>query len=546
MYGNKSRKMQFTRIWTVCCTMIFLATLILTIGITYYLSEHYLQGDISSDLVYANHLYRTGRLVSDEWYGSTEFKILRAEWIFAPLFALFEDWHMVRFAGTMIMQGLIILSFGYLLRQIQVDRNSFFLGASVLLVPYCFAYGVNVLYGCSYATFVSISFFSVALFVSLLREKRRFCAGKILLLCLLGFASSLGGPRVLLNIVAPVFLLILYMNAFENNVLEDSARRIMRQGLVIGAAYALCALAGYVTMTQYLAERFAFKTDSLELKFGFFNQLDTIVKDFMYAFGYQDWLPLMHVRGIVALAGAGVCLLFLGWGVWICRHWQEGDSTSDGLRMAFVSMFGFFALLVMLALKALTTDNHYNETYYLLIGMWAMPLAALLLGRMNSRRVKAAAASVLLILYMSGLVNTLSFIFPQRYKQNESATFHHMELPRQIKASCDFLEERGLTFGYATFWYANVITEMTDGKIRVAGTKLADEEDALMSRYYWLTSEDVIDHVGERAFMLLSIEEEQALSQREAMSAVQRVYGDEYFAVYEILDPQNVYHGMIL
>jgi len=193
----------------------------------------------------------------------------------------------------------------------------------------------------------------------------------------------------------------------------------------------------------------------------------------------------------------------------------------------------------------MTTDGHNNDTYYLLISIWAIPWAALMMFQSKGVSRKAAAVLVLLILYASGLANTLSFVLPERFKQYRSVTFHHMELPRQMKASCDFLEQEGFTFGYSTFWHANVVTEMTDGRIRVSSTELLPGEDALMYRGYWLTSKDVMENVSDRAFILLSLDEEEQLSQNEDMNAVRRIYGDEYFAVYELLDPQNVYNGVI-
>lgn len=542
---NDNVRKRMNRALTVFSSAIFIATVALTIGMTWYLSENYLQGDISSDLVYANYLYQEGSLFLKEWYGSTEFRILRSEWIFAPLFALFDDWHMVRFVGTMIMQTLVVLSFGYLIRQIRADRNSFFLGASVLLVPYCFSYGVNVLYGCFYAMFVTIIFFSAALMVSLFSDKCTFRTAKMVLLLLLGFSGSLGGPRFLLNLAAPAFLLILYLNVSEKNGLAAREQSALRRALLISVAYAACALAGYLINSRYLSTRFVYADKPFELSFGLFSRLDRILGSFLYACGYLDRLPLTSVRGLVALACACVCLLYLGWCAKTCLHGQDGNETVDGLKKTFVCLFGFFALLVMAALKALTTDIHNNDTYYLLISMWIVPWAAVLPSQMSRRRVRVAAAAVLLVLYGSGLVNMLSFVFPERYKQYGSETFHHMELPRQMRGSCAFLEEEGMTFGYASFWHANVVTEMTDGKIRVAGVHLLPGKDELLDRYYWLTHEDVITRVSDRAFILLTLEEEEALSQNEDMDAVKRIYGDEYFAIYEIIDPLNVYNGLI-
>lgn len=112
------------KIWVPALLLIL--AVCLTLKTTYYATEHYLDGDASSELVLAHHLAETGQILSTDWYYSTELRVLNTQLVYAPLFRIFSDWHMVRFVGALIMQALLVLSCAYLCKQTSLSLGAFF------------------------------------------------------------------------------------------------------------------------------------------------------------------------------------------------------------------------------------------------------------------------------------------------------------------------------------------------------------------------------------------------------------------------------------
>lgn len=526
------------RILDAGALLLFLGAALLTPVVTYYLSEHFLQGDLSSDLICANHLYETGQLLAKDWYGSTELRILRSEWIFMPLFALFDDWHMVRFAGTMILQIMIVLSFLCLTRRMHVRKSGFFLGAALLLLPYNFAYGVNVLYGCFYATFLSIIFLSTSLILALFESRSAFytflcCAA----LTILGFSASLGGPRILLNAAAPIFLAAALM--------LGKTRLAQRSLYAPGAGAGLflfSSLCGYIINSKVLFEQYRFLDYPRRIQFNLFEQMDRMLTAIMHTFGFQTGPLLISKVGLLALCGALIAAVYFLYLFISFRRYIQGDhKTENSAHSDFIRLLAFFSLFTMVAFKVLTTDLNSNETYYLLVTIWLIPCLALEFSHSTLFR-RLCSMMICLALCVNGAYSVGSFVMPDRFPQYSGETFQHITLADELDGSCAYLLEQGYDFGYSTFWHASVVTEKTDGQVRLAHILINPSEAYPLERSYWLTTEETMSHIDERPFLLLTREEEEFLG---AVQDFEKVYEDEFFCIYDIPDPANVYNVLI-
>ncbi len=69
------------------------------------------------------------------------------------------------------------------------------------------------------------------------------------------------------------------------------------------------------------------------------------------------------------------------------------------------------------------------------------------------------------------------------------------------------LEKNGCTYGYATFWYANPITAITDNKIKVRGVKIEDDGIAYRSYQSDKSWYDGVTKPDETYFILLDYDE---------------------------------------
>ncbi len=93
-----------------------------------------------------------------------------------------------------------------------------------------------------------------------------------------------------------------------------------------------------------------------------------------------------------------------------------------------------------------------------------------------------------------------------------------------------FLEEKGFEFGFATYWNANIMTELTDGRVEIAN--IQDPES--LEYFKWSSpvkyyQEDY--HQGP-VFLLLTTEEATEYGKAKVLRAGEKLYEDDHYVVY--------------
>ena len=193
---------------------LLLCAFLLVIYIIYHTSMNTLDSDASSELVLAKHLAQTGRLLSRDWFYSTELRVFNSQLIYAPLFMIFDSFRKVRFVGAIIMVGIMWLSYAYLSRQLKLKLNTFLVSSAILILPTSIAYARVTLYHSYYAPHISISFLIIGLFLSVCNQKGSSPVihyAKIIGCSVICFLSSLGGIRQLLITILPLCLTVLVL-----------------------------------------------------------------------------------------------------------------------------------------------------------------------------------------------------------------------------------------------------------------------------------------------------------------------------------------------
>ena len=106
MKRNAFRRM--LSLWPLLVCMVCLAV---SVGVYAVYGQHNLDSDISSEFVLAQLLNEEGRFfLTDEWYYSTELRIVSPVPVYQIALRLFEDWHMARtFSIAVLLAGLLLL-----------------------------------------------------------------------------------------------------------------------------------------------------------------------------------------------------------------------------------------------------------------------------------------------------------------------------------------------------------------------------------------------------------------------------------------------------
>lgn len=153
--------------------IFFVLSVVFSIVVTYFVTKRCLDADASSELVLAQHLAKTGQILSTDWIYSTELRVFNTQLIYAPLFLLFNNWHLIRFFGSVIMQGILVLCFYLFTRMININRKVFYLSSALFLLPISVCWGRIVLYHCYYIPHIAISLLVVGLTFASGRYKLR-------------------------------------------------------------------------------------------------------------------------------------------------------------------------------------------------------------------------------------------------------------------------------------------------------------------------------------------------------------------------------------
>lgn len=478
---------------------LFLLPSLIWIGIlavtTILWSDNRISSDWSAELILARELLREKKLITDTWYYSTEIRILYTQLLAIPLFCLFHSWDVIRAGQGCLLHLLLLLSYCFCMKGTKISPKWVYLSSVFLFIPFSYIYIDIVHMGQSYQPHMIFSFLIVGLYLRLTERKSIPAA---VFLIVLSFLCGLSGIRYLQILSLPMLGAAFWIYYRS------------KDGILWAIGSAAATAAGYIINEKLLHRWFAFGSYK-EVKFAefqnknFIELLDNKLDDFFVLFGYRGGEKLMSVNGVCNLLSIlEVAVLIL-----ICIAVFRQNGKVERKNRFLVAFLG--SSLLINSFVFLVLDNYYTSRYYILVLFWAAPIFAIFgeeVWRKNSEKDTLAETIVrkrflektvlpvlLLCLCLTG-IHTLSML-----AQNDENS--------DRKKAADFLQENDVTFGYATFWNADVITELTDGEVNVASISSCDPfavGDWLMPERY-LEKGILEESDGNQIFLLLTWEE---------------------------------------
>lgn len=448
---------------------------ILTISIAAYQhNAEWINSDFSSELILAEKLNDEQALLSQNWYYSTELRVLNTQLITMPLFSIFDDWAMVRAVSIFICLLILALSYAFFCKN--TFGESGLIALPLLICPFSYDYFDIVLVGSFYVPHITISFVSMGLYYKLLchnKNKMFYILTGIYLL--LAFLAGAGGFRQLLELYIPAVLAVFYLG-----VKKASHIRAFFSRNVILAGFGLCAGGVGLLFNQVLHQVYNFANMSAMTTVSpNGEQLFLILNGILNSFGYRPGNSVFSLQGILSM---GVVVIILVMGYLIVAVIKDKEKEEYGY-------FLLFSILCHVALFLLT-DTMYTDRYWIPLLAMTLPLLGWasvkqkIASKYKFMRMGAITAGVLL-LANGGLVLKEKITMPENKARNEVV---------------EFLLDNDYSYGYAKFWSANVLTELTDGLIRV--NTIFDWNG--FETYYWLIrKEDIGRVVDEKIFVLV-------------------------------------------
>jgi len=433
-----------------------------------HFADGFLNADEASEMVLSWRLAQDGGILSRDWFYSTELRVLNTQIVWSQLFKIFSDWHVVRVVGSIIHYLILLSSLFFFCKKTDLTR-CFPLMGTLFLLPFSTIYFEIVLRGIYYIPHISISFLLIALMFSF-RDSTgipRFIW--LSLASVLSFLAGLGGLRQLMIYYLPMLLTMAIFG-----YLNGGAGGWKKYSIYTVVSFLFAAAGCFLNMTVLC--RIYFVGDVTNIIFTQFSGLKllNVIKYWLYVLGFGR---AGNAFDFVGIALSWVIVLLSIYSVVHILHYREKyDEKKQILAIFYLSAFVLCALLY-----TMTSQTHLDR-YDIPFAVFAFPVIFACLGR-KAEETEGSYSGLLkrkfALTVMMVLLFGASFIVYNNEAKSSAA--------KETGKIADALVSQGYFAGYATYWDANVLTELSDGKLDV---------------WIWNSFPDQIDDVDEMSLWL--------------------------------------------
>jgi len=549
---------------TVLAALFLVLCFLASCYLSWRTSEHIYDADASSELILAQLLNEEGGILSENWYYSTELRVLNTQLVYAPLFSVFSSWRMVRFAGSVILQAILVLSFLFSARQAGVRLSVRLFTAGLLLLPVSVTHAQMLLMHCYYVPHAAIGFFLIGLLIAGTDLSRKLWQRLLYFIAfvLLGFLSGLGGVRQLMVTFLPLLLTGFVLLFTDRDAGDRIARfdrgdrftardaRLLLNSQAVRSFLALLigsfsAFVGYVVNSRILAAKYSFFSfEHMALADLSAEQMGLVLTKLFGVFGYRGGRSalVMSVTGVFALLGVGCCLAAIALAIRMLQKKTKPASYAESL-VGGVFLAGVIVtfLLYVFTLREARV-SYFLPIYVLAIGTLAIALESAL---SHPRRLVRIVIGCMTVAMLGNAALTVRYFVAYHCGetvQTQSAINYadyegHIDDVRELRGAVDYLTENGYEIGYASFWNGNICTEMTEGKLRFVNLHIDAKRGFLY--YHWLMRKNnVADALAaERPFLLVERGEYERILASDALivdDTMPIVYEDENYLIYGV------------
>lgn len=519
--------------------LVVAANLCLLIFLNIFCHDNWLDSDMAAEMMFSKLLAEEGRFfAAPDWYYSTEFRLLYTHWIMGPLFRFVQDWHVIRTVTNLLSYGLVLCSYYFFMRPLKVKRGLVVLSSVILLLPFSETMMTHMVMGNTYMFHVVIVFFFFGLYLRLTgtagewrgKTERVSVQRLVWLLCYLALAVVCGvsGVRYLLALQCPLvitsFLFLLKsaeFQGFRKKLLRGRFKAQVKslwgcnsmKYLIYSLLGAVGSVAGYGVNVLYVSRKYVFQTydatNFIPIYQGvLWERLQNAIGCLLMLFGYIPERSVLSLRGIVTMAAFVMLAVFVYCSVKAYR--------GTGGQRLLVNLFLLVSFGLNLFVFVFTTSTMVPR-YYITILIFALPVLCFYLEKEElyfDRLVVGVLLSACLLLATGKTV--MSYM-----------TVDKNEARRPV---AEYLQQNDYAFGYATYWNANIITELTDGAVEIAN--VGDGRD--LEYFKWSSPMKYYQngyHKGE-VFLLLTLQEAAECADAETIKQGEIRYQDDAYIVY--------------
>lgn len=502
-------------VWVYAAALLAAVTLLSSILFFVFFPDNLMHSDMAAEVLLSKLLSEEGRLISKNWFYSTEIRIVYTQLLMTPLFCFIRDFKTVKLISIIIYDLALAVVFFFTGRKFGLKKEAAFLMMALLAAPLSNEYFDMMLLGNFYTSQAICTFLVLLFFYQQNKKNRCLVLIKQIALCVVSLILGLSGLRYLASLLIPIMLSVVSACAAR----KDRTVYELRDKLMLSFLMTMSAGIGLLVNRFCLALNYSFDTTPVrfvpiaEVPERFLKSLYLMV-EFV---GYRD-VEAVSGLGVVNLVKFAFLLLLVFAVGYLTKH--RYDILSENQRLLLYYFYGlFFINWYMLVF----TDVLMQYRYWLPVYIISLLILGMFL--QNTEGVSAFVRQFCICLAVITVAAALYGELWQDTKYNDcEKRYGYMQ----------YLEENGYEFGYATFWNADVTEYLANGRIHV-GNLGGDENGS--APYEWLSRKEYYKegyHTG-KTFLLLARTEEPALFNGDItiMTDGIKVYEDEFYVIYE-------------
>lgn len=423
-----------------------------------------LDADISSEVVLAREIWDVKQLVPDTWYISTEARIIGTPNLAALFYGLTHNMVLAMGLACSAMTLLITCSMFFFGKSIglKFQDNLLFLFMG-LAVPVLFDFlEMMYLFAGYYAIHIINLFLTLGVYVTALGGKR-INRGIFILSILLALVLGIQGVRGILVFYGPLFGMEVIRNLYRIYCREKADKMDLFVSVWVAVMLAL-------SFTGTLFPVSVEQEMSRNIRNGFQKLFTIVIPNMGAAIGLEAANPAEKTALVFLLSLSLYLVLDILWRM--CRRQKI-----EAVEWAFLVIC---ASPVITALMMAFTTFDTAERYYFMFTYVMALTVALAFGKLRRLHGRWTGKALSLVLSLSVLVisvsNLLSIYAPIMSAEEPPQTADY--------EIAGYLEKNDFPIAYSTFYHANNLTVLSNGKVRGAAISSLDK----MNVSRWLSS----------------------------------------------------------
>lgn len=538
---------QTKKSWLDCLSLAALAgAFLILIIVNICWGEHWIDSDMAAEMIFSKLLSEEGKVIATaDWYYSTEFRVLYTQLIMGPLHGIFSDWRVIRVITNVVFYVLMLVSFCFVCKPLNLKKHNVWFCALALFVPVSEAVMTHLQMGNTYMSHVILCFVTFGLFLRMADRTRKVLSKGFVIygviftvLCVI---LGISGVRYLLDLLVPMVLTgaVFIMRgqkftSFRDDPSKESLAGLLKceqiRYLYVSLFGGVCAGIGYLINALYISKIFQFQTYDTTYFIAvhegvFMDRVQNALGELLQMFGYIENRAFLSLRGLITIL-AFVMIGVLGY-VWVKAMYygkaqviacEEGTEQN---HRKFTVLFAGISLVLHLFVFIFTTSTMVDR-YFIPIAIFFLLTLAIYM-EWESRVFDRVAVCLVLggCLCMAGLKTYYSFVTNDKNETRYEVT--------------EYLVEEGYTFGYASYWNSNIMTEVSNGALDMANLWSLET----LGDFKWSSKVSSYEPKEGKIFLIAANDELYALEEHGMLDKQEIIFANEDYTVLHFDSQQD-------